>query len=44
VPEPTAATLFTDDVLWLGDPPADPDPEAGSGSPGIAPWRRGLRG
>ena len=38
--EPTPSTLFTDEVLWLGDPPADP----GSGSKGVAPWQRGLRG
>jgi hypothetical protein len=42
--EPTADTLFTDEVLWLGDPPADTAPEAGGGSKGTAPWRRGLRG
>jgi hypothetical protein len=42
--EPTADTLFTDEVLWLGDPPRDTAADAGSGSKGIAPWRRGLRG
>ena len=42
--EPTADTLFTDDVLWLGDPPADAAPESGDGPKGTAPWRRGLRG
>jgi hypothetical protein len=39
-PEPTADTILADDVLWLGEPPA----EAGGDSNGIAPWRRGLRG
>jgi hypothetical protein len=42
--EPTADTLVTDEVLWLGDLPAGTAPEAGSDSPGTAPWRRGLRG
>jgi hypothetical protein len=42
--QPTAATVFTDEVLWLEDPPGDTDAEAGGDSKGIAPWRRGLRG
>ena len=29
-----------DGLLWLGDPPD----ESGAGTPGIAPWKRGLRG
>jgi hypothetical protein len=42
--EPTADSLFTDEVLWLGDPTDDTAADAGSDSTGIAPWRRGLRG
>ena len=32
--------LGDDELLSLGDPPDEPD----AGTPGIAPWKRGLRG
>jgi len=43
-PDPSAANLGTDELLWLEDQPDDPVAEPGDGSTGTAPWRRGLRG
>jgi len=43
-PEPSAAVLGTEELLWLEDRPDHSVPEPGDGSTGIAPWRRGLRG
>ena len=43
-PEPSAATLASQELLWLEDPSRDMFAEPGDGSTGIAAWRRGLRG
>jgi len=43
-PDPSAAKLGDDEVLWLEDQPGHMVTEPGDSSTGIAPWRRGLRG
>ena len=43
-PDPSAAMLGDDEVLWLEDQPGHMVAEPGDGSMRIAPWRRGLRG
>jgi hypothetical protein len=44
VPEPSAAMLGDDEVLWLEDRPGHMVTQPGDSSTRIAPWRRGLRG
>ena len=43
-PEPSAADLGAEELLWLEDRPDPAVTEPGDGSTGTAPWRRGLRG
>jgi hypothetical protein len=43
-PNPSAAMLGDDEVLWLEDQPGHTVTEPGDGSTGMPPWRRGLRG
>ena len=43
-PDPTAAMLGDDEVLWLDDQPSHTESKPADGSTGVAPWRRGLRG
>ena len=43
-PDPSAATLGDDEILWLEDQPGHMVTEPGDSSTRIAPWRRGLRG
>jgi len=43
-PDPSAAALGNEELLWLEDRPDHSVAEPGGGSTGTAPWRRGLRG